>query len=401
LTESSLAVYSIAMKKNLLTPLIALFLIALVGVLFYSLSQPTRQNGSVTSLSQGPQEPAEILLDTPTSHGGIDADADSEIACDCEENNLPLPTTAGTIAVTISATISTTIATPAIIATIALSPTAVPEIIVTETPMIATPVITATIALSPTATPEVITTAMPTVVPTDTIVYYTYNVITSYPHDPQAFTQGLVYLDGEWYEGTGLNGRSSLRRVAFESGEVLQQVDLPERYFGEGIVVFGEKIYQLTWQSRIGFVYDKTTFEELQDFTYETQGWGFTHDGERLIMSDGTANIYFMDPESLEVIDQISVADDRGPVVRLNELEYIDGQIYANVWQTDRIAIIDPVSGRVTAWIDLSDIFDPQEHSHVGPYDVLNGIAYDAENERLFVTGKLWPRIFEIELVEE
>jgi len=254
LTESSLAVYSIAMKKNLLTPLIALFLIALVGVLFYSLSQPTRQNGSVTSLSQGPQEPAEILLDTPTSHGGIDADADSEIACDCEENNLPLPTTAGTIAVTISATISTTIATPAIIATIALSPTAVPEIIVTETPMIATPVITATIALSPTATPEVITTAMPTVVPTDTIVYYTYNVITSYPHDPQAFTQGLVYLDGEWYEGTGLNGRSSLRRVAFESGEVLQQVDLPERYFGEGIVVFGEKIYQLTWQSRIGFV---------------------------------------------------------------------------------------------------------------------------------------------------
>jgi len=177
-------------------------------------------------------------------------------------------------------------------------------------------------------------------------------------------------------------------------------VDLPAQYFGEGIVVFGEKIYQLTWQSKVGFIYDKDSFEQLDEFTYETEGWGFTHDGERLIMSDGSSTIYFMDPESLAILGQISVTDDRGPVRRLNELEYIDDQIYANVWQTNRIARIDPSSGQVTAWIDLTNIFIPAEHGQTTPHDVLNGIAYDAENQRLFVTGKLWSRIFEIELVE-
>jgi len=350
------------MKKNLIIPSLAIFLLLLIGGLFYNLSQSTPPTGSVTTLSQNNREPAEVSIAQQST-----ATPSADNSCSCEVST-PLPTTAGTLA-------------PA-------------------TPVITIPV---TVTIVPTANPTITPTLVVTApaIPTDTIVYYSYKTLNSYPHDPNAFTQGLVYLDGGWYEGTGLRGRSSLRRVDFETGEVLQQIDLPAQYFGEGIVVFGEKIYQLTWQSKIGFVYDKNSFEQLQEFTYNTEGWGFTHDGERLIMSDGTATIYFMDPETLAVIGQISVADDRGPVVRLNELEYIDGQIYANIWQTNRIARIDPASGRVTAWIDLTNIFIPQEHGHTGSYDVLNGIAYDEENQRLFVTGKLWPRIFEIELVEQ
>ncbi len=226
---------------------------------------------------------------------------------------------------------------------------------------------------------------------------YTYEVVASYPHDPQAFTQGLVYLDGVLYEGTGLYGRSSLRRVDLATGEVFQQIDLAPKYFGEGIAIFDEQIYQLTWRENEAFVYDLDSFSRTGVFTYTTEGWGLTHDGSRLIMSDGTPIIRFRDPATFAEIGRIEVRDPSGPVSNLNELEYIDGLIYANVWQSDRIVQIDPVSGTVVGDIDLSGLLPPEDRRQ--PVDVLNGIAYDSENERLFVTGKLWPKLFEIRLL--
>lgn len=231
---------------------------------------------------------------------------------------------------------------------------------------------------------------------TSTTPVYSYRIVNVYPHDPVAFTQGLVYHDGLLYEGTGLKTMSSLRRVVLETGAVEQQHDLDAEYFGEGITLYDDRIIQLTWQNRVGFVYD-LDFTQLYTFTYPTEGWGITHDGTRLIMSDGTSTLRFWDPETLEEIGQVEVYDDLGPVVRLNELEYVDGRVYANVWQTDRVAIIDPQSGKVTAWIDLSGLLEPEDDDP--PVDVLNGIAYDAEGDRLFVTGKWWPKLFEIELV--
>jgi glutamine cyclotransferase len=226
---------------------------------------------------------------------------------------------------------------------------------------------------------------------------YTCEIIRTYPHDRNAFTQGLVFKDNILFEGTGLRGHSSLRRVELETGDILQISQLPERFFGEGITIYEGNIIQLTWQSGAGFVYAKNSFELLDEFTYPTEGWGITHDGNRLIMSDGTATLRFMNPETFEEIDRIDVFDSTGPVVRLNELEYIQGEIYANIWQTDRIARIDPETGRVIGWIDLTGILGQEDR--IEPVDVLNGIAYDAENDRLFVTGKLWPRLFEIKLI--
>jgi glutamine cyclotransferase len=229
--------------------------------------------------------------------------------------------------------------------------------------------------------------------------YYTYEVINTYLHDPEAFTQGLVYEDGVLYEGTRLKDRSSLRKVELETGKVLQEVDLAAQYFGEGITIWGDEIIQLTWQSHVGFVYDKDSFELLRQFGYPTEGWGITHDGKRLIMSDGTSTLYFLDPESLEVVGSVQVYDNNGPVVSLNELEYINGEVYANIWQTDRIVIIEPDTGEVTGWIDLTGLLSAEDL--IQSVDVLNGIAYDEEHDRLFVTGKLWPRLFEIELVPQ
>ena len=226
---------------------------------------------------------------------------------------------------------------------------------------------------------------------------YAYRIVQAYPHDREAFTQGLIFQDGLLYEGTGLRGRSSLRRVDLETGQVLQIHSLADQYFGEGITIYGDKIYQLTWQSRVGFVYDKESFELLQEFSYPTEGWGITHDGERLIMSDGTATLYFWDPETLAEIGHVQVHDQGSPVTRLNELEYVQGEIYANVWQTNLIARIDPQTGQVVGWIVLQGLLTPEDLSQ--PVDVLNGIAYDAASDRLFVTGKLWPKLFEIELV--
>jgi glutamine cyclotransferase len=226
---------------------------------------------------------------------------------------------------------------------------------------------------------------------------YSYRVVNVYPHDAGAFTQGLVFQDGILYEGTGLWGRSTLRKVKLETGQVLQLYALSDEYFGEGIAVYSGQIVQLTWRSHIGFVYDRDSFVFQSSFAYPTEGWGLTHDGTRLIMSDGTATLHFWDPETFEEIGQVQVHDDRGPVTRLNELEYVQGQVYANVWQTDLIAIVDPQSGQVTGWIDLWGLLPVEDG---GPLvDVLNGIAYDAAGDRLFVTGKLWPKLFEIELV--
>ena len=185
--------------------------------------------------------------------------------------------------------------------------------------------------------------------------------------------------------------------MKLETGDILQIRELPVQLFGEGVTIHGNKIVQLTWQSNIGFVYDKTSFELLQEFRYPTEGWGITHDGKRLIMSDGTSTLHFLDPATLEEIGRIEVRDKDGPVTRLNELEYVQGEIYANVWQTDRIARIAPDTGDVIGWIELAGLLSPEDHAV--PVGVLNGIAYDAENDRLFITGKLWPWIFEIELI--
>lgn len=222
-----------------------------------------------------------------------------------------------------------------------------------------------------------------------------YQVVKIYPHDRQAFTQGLVYHDGFLYEGTGLAGQSALRKVRLENGEVVQQHRLEPHYFGEGIAVWDNTIAQLTWQSEIGFVYDRATFKPVRTFRYTGEGWGLTHDGKRLIMSDGSDTLRFLDPGSQKETGRLTVRDGARAVPHLNELEFIRGEIYANVWQTERIARISPRTGQVVGWIDLAGLLDPRDRPGV---DVMNGIAYDAVGDRLFVTGKLWPKLFEVRI---
>jgi glutamine cyclotransferase len=223
---------------------------------------------------------------------------------------------------------------------------------------------------------------------------FTYTVVNTYPHDRAAFTEGLVMDGGVLYEGTGLNGQSWLRRVDWESGKVLQNLALDPEYFGEGVTVWHDQIIQLTWKSHVGFVYDKASFQLLKTFNYPTEGWGLTHDDTRLIMSDGTPTLHFLDPNTFQETGRITVTANGLPVVNLNELEYVRGEIWANVWQTDRIARIAPTTGQVIGWIDLRGLLRPADRQPA--VDVLNGIAYDAEHDRLFVTGKLWPKLFEI-----
>lgn len=228
---------------------------------------------------------------------------------------------------------------------------------------------------------------------------YTYEIVNTYPHDTGAFTQGLVIEGETLFEGTGQRGRSSLRRVDLQTGTVEQIHHLSSSIFGEGIAVYDNKIIQLSWTSRLGFIYDKNTFEQLRSVTYPTEGWGITYDGTRFIMSDGTANLYFRDKITFEELDRVTVRDDNGTVTRLNELEYIKGEVFANVWQTDRIARINPANGRVVGWIDLTGLLAPEDHNST--VDVLNGIAHDPVKDRLFVTGKLWPKMFEIKLIAQ
>jgi glutaminyl-peptide cyclotransferase len=220
-------------------------------------------------------------------------------------------------------------------------------------------------------------------------------VIRSYPHDPHAFTQGLEYYDGYLYESTGRSGQSTLRRTALETGAVLNQVSLPPEYFGEGLTIFHGKIYQLTWLSKIGFIYDVRTFRRVGEFHYESEGWGLTHDDASLILSDGSNKLQFIDPASFKTVRTIEVYAGNVAITNLNELEYIEGEIFANVWHSSRVARIDPRSGQVLAWIDLASVVARNRHE---PEDVLNGIAYDAKRRRLFVTGKDWAEIFEIKI---
>jgi glutamine cyclotransferase len=226
---------------------------------------------------------------------------------------------------------------------------------------------------------------------------YGYQVVHVYPHDHTAFTQGLEFRAGFLYEGTGLEGRSTLRRVNLETGKVEQQINLAPQFFGEGITVVNQQIVELTWRSEIGFLYDQSSFRRLRSFNYPGEGWGLTNDGTQIYMSDGSAQIRCWDAGSLLEKRRFTVRDAGRPVSLLNELEYVRGEIYANVWQSDRIVRFSPVDGKVLGWIDLSGLLSAADRAE--QVDVLNGIAYDALGDRLFVTGKLWPKLFEIRVV--
>ena len=236
-------------------------------------------------------------------------------------------------------------------------------------------------------------------VPTsETLPIAGYQVVHAFPHDQNAFTQGLQYVDGVLYEGTGLNGRSSIRKVKLETGEVLQKRDVPAQHFGEGITVWKSDLIELTWQSQVALVYDRDTFQERRTLPYAGEGWGLTHDGVNLIMSDGTDYLRFLDPTTLQVRRRVRVMAHESPLRNLNELEYVKGEVLANVWTTDYIARIAPETGRVLGYIDLSGLLSANERPSDG---VLNGIAYDAARDRLFVTGKLWPKLFEIRVLKK
>jgi glutamine cyclotransferase len=225
---------------------------------------------------------------------------------------------------------------------------------------------------------------------------YGYQVVRTYPHDPNAFTQGLLLRDGFLYESTGLEGASSIRKVELETGRVELERSISSRYFGEGIVDWKDRLIELTWKHQLGFIYDLDDFETRGEFSYPGEGWALTRDDHRIIMSDGTARLRFLDPETLKETGGVTVTDEGRPVDQLNELEWVKGEIYANIWQTDRIARIDPATGQVKSWIDLAGLLPAEDRWRA---DVLNGIAYDAKADRLIVTGKLWPRLYEIRLV--
>ena len=226
---------------------------------------------------------------------------------------------------------------------------------------------------------------------------YTFKVVQRLPHDATAFTQGLAYRDGYFYEGTGLNGRASLRQVRMQTGEVVRKVGLAPQFFGEGVTLFGNEVLQLTWQSHLGFAYQLSDLHWLRSFSYPGEGWGITTNGQQILMSDGTPEIHVLDSSTFVEKRHLKVHDGTAPVAQLNELEFVEGEIFANVWQTDRIARISPQTGEVTGWIDLTGLLRPDQHTD--PDAVLNGIAYDPQGKRLFVTGKLWPAIFEIKVI--
>ncbi|MEP6898832.1 MAG: glutaminyl-peptide cyclotransferase [Rhodanobacter sp.] len=232
------------------------------------------------------------------------------------------------------------------------------------------------------------------------IPVYGFKVVHVYPHDTGAYTEGLFYKDGFFYESTGEAGESTVRKVDLQSGETVQRYNLPSQYFGEGIIDWKDRLVQLTWQTQIGFVYDFATFKLQHTFDYPGEGWALTRNAQHLFMSDGSPVLRILDPETLRASGNITVTADGAPVANLNELEWVKGEIYANVWLTNRIARIDPASGHVVGWIDLTGLLDVNQLPDPGN-DVLNGIAYDARHDRLFVTGKRWPKLFEIKLVKK
>jgi glutamine cyclotransferase len=283
---------------------------------------------------------------------------------------------------------------------------------------------------APTVLPAATATPVPTVGPAPTVAptvaqpaptglrEYGYTVVEELPHDVGAYTQGLIVEDGIFYESTGLRGQSTVRRVDAATGQVLAGLRVPDAYFAEGLTRLGDQLYQLTWQSNVGFIYTINpdgSLVQSGEFTYPTEGWGLADEGSRLILSDGTDTIYFYDPATFTEMGRIQVTDGGAPLTRLNELEYIDGQIYANIWMTDRLAIIDPASGVVNGWVDLTGLLADADRTAmldawaeagadpnwVTTNAVLNGIAYDETSGRLYVTGKLWPKVFGVELVEK
>lgn len=229
---------------------------------------------------------------------------------------------------------------------------------------------------------------------------YGYQVVKTHPHDKQAFTQGLLWLDGHLYESTGRVGESGIRKVRLETGEVVQKRELPAPYFGEGIVNFGDKLFELTWQHQKGFTYDLASFAPKGEWDYSGEGWGLTQDGKRIIMSDGTPTLRFLDPATMKETGRVQVTFQGKPIPNLNELEFVKGEVWANVWMTDVIVRIDPATGYVVGRILLNDLLKPEDRRGSNP-DVLNGIAYDPATDRIFVTGKLWPKLYEIKLVEQ
>ncbi len=287
--------------------------------------------------------------------------------------------------------VSSSTATAPAAAALPAPPTVTPAS--TPVPPAATAVVssTATLPPSPTTVASATSSAL--------LPVFTYRTVDVLPHDPTAFTQGLVYQDGVFYEGTGLRGQSTLRRVDPATGQVLQGIRLPDQYFGEGIAVLGDRLFQITWQENVGFIYDKDSFDLLGTWNYEGEGWGLATDGQRLIMSDGSHELRFLDPHTLREVGRVPVLDGDGqPVLRLNELEWVEGEVWANVWQTNLIARIDPATGRLLGWIDLAGLLSDEDRA-AQRVDVLNGIAQDAATGRLFVTGKWWPKVFEIELI--
>ena len=223
---------------------------------------------------------------------------------------------------------------------------------------------------------------------------YTYQIIKTHPHDTTAFTEGLVFNNGVLYESTGEYGYSSLRQVNLENGDVQHEVLLPNKYFGEGITVVNNSLIQLTWRENYGFIYDKETFSLLGNFSYSSEGWGLTFNGSELIMSDGTSKLSFLDPVTFQKVGQVSVHDGNTPVTNINELEFINGDVYANIWMQQKIAIINPQTGTVEGWIDVTGIYQSNNLD-----DVLNGIAYDSQTNRLLITGKDWPNLYEITVI--
>ena len=252
-----------------------------------------------------------------------------------------------------------------------------------------------TAAPTPTRTIEADAASVAKAPPAD-VPIYTYEVVNVLPHDPTAFTQGLVYLDGAFLESTGLNGQSSLRLVEVQTGRVARQHEVPAAYFAEGLAVIGDKAFQLTWQNHKGFVYGLADFQVEREFSLDGEGWGLTTDGHWLILSDGTDQLQFLDPATFEIKRTVRVSVNGHPAGRLNELEYVKGEVFANIWGADYIVRIDPASGRVTGIVDFSGLLPPQDRNP--NTDVLNGIAYDTVGDRLFVTGKRWPKLFEVRL---
>jgi glutamine cyclotransferase len=250
----------------------------------------------------------------------------------------------------------------------------------------------ATLGLILASSPSTMEAKVPTRTPR-----FSFKVVKAFPHDPTAFTQGLVFADGILYESTGLRGYSTLRKVRPETGEVIQKIEVESRYFAEGLALVGNELLQLTWEQHVGFVYDKTTLKRLRTFEYATEGWGMAFDAGSLVMSDGSSWLFFLDPKTQRPLRSLQVLDRGRPVEHLNELEFVKGELWANVWQSDQIVKLDPATGRVTGWIDLTGLLRREARGPEG--DVLNGIAWDRTSDRIFVTGKKWPWLFQIELI--